>query len=58
MASVSITEIKPGLKLSKDVHTPLGGLLLQKGTVLLPRDLEILRAFMVQSVDVDNEELR
>ncbi|MCM3001151.1 HD-GYP domain-containing protein [Paenibacillus cellulositrophicus] len=56
MASVSITEIKPGLKLSKDVHTPLGGLLLQKGTVLLPRDLEILRAFMVQSVDVDNGE--
>ncbi|OZB93745.1 HD-GYP domain-containing protein [Paenibacillus sp. XY044] len=56
MASVSITEIKPGLKLSKDVHTPLGGLLLQKGTVLLPRDLEILRAFMVQSVEIDKGE--
>ncbi|GAB6990937.1 HD-GYP domain-containing protein [Paenibacillus pini] len=54
MASLSILEVKPGIKLSKDVHTPLGGVLLHKGTVLLPRDLDILRAFMVQSVDIDN----
>ncbi|WP_136607538.1 HD-GYP domain-containing protein [Paenibacillus dokdonensis] len=53
MASISILELKPGIKLSKDVHTSLGGLLLHKGTVLLPRDLDILRAFMVQYVEVD-----
>ncbi|MWV46152.1 HD domain-containing protein [Paenibacillus sp. HJL G12] len=56
MASISILELKPGIKLLKDVHTPLGGLLLQKGTVLLPRDLDILRAFMVQYVEVDTGE--
>ncbi len=56
MASISILELKPGIKLSKDVHTPLGGLLLHKGTVLLPRDLDILRAFMVQYVEVDTGE--
>ena len=53
MASISISELKPGIKLVKDVHTPLGGLLMRKGTVLLPRDLDIMRAFMVQHVEVD-----
>lgn len=53
MASISISELKPGIKLEKDVHTPLGGLLMRKGTVLLPRDLDILRAFMVLQVEVD-----
>lgn len=53
MASISISELKPGIKLVKDVHTPLGGLLMRKGTVLLPRDLDILRAFMIQHVEVD-----
>lgn len=56
MASISILELKPGIKLSKDVHTPMGGLLMHKGTVLLPRDLDILRAFMVQYVEIDNGE--
>lgn len=49
----SVRELKSGVKLIKDVHTPLGGLLLQKGKVLLPRDLDVLKAFMVQEVDID-----
>ncbi|MCM3128693.1 HD-GYP domain-containing protein [Paenibacillus provencensis] len=53
MVMMSIIELKPGIKLAKDVHTPLGGLLLSKGRVILPRDLEILRAFLVQTVEVD-----
>lgn len=53
MVMMSIIELKPGTKLAKDVHTPLGGLLLSKGKVILPRDLEILRAFLVQTVEVD-----
>lgn len=57
MASISISELKPGIKLEKDVHTPLGGLLMRKGTVLLPRDLDILRAFMVPQVEVDMGEM-
>ncbi|MCM3785273.1 HD-GYP domain-containing protein [Neobacillus mesonae] len=53
MVMVSIIELKPGTKLEKDVHTPLGGLLLPKGKVILPRDLEILRAFLVQTVEIE-----
>jgi HD-GYP domain-containing protein (c-di-GMP phosphodiesterase class II) len=49
-------ELKPGVRLSKDVHTPLGGLLFHKGKVLLPRDLDILTAFMVQNVEVGTSE--
>ncbi|MBE9913596.1 HD-GYP domain-containing protein [Paenibacillus donghaensis] len=57
MASISIVELKPGVKLSKEVYTPLGGMLFRKGTVLLPRELDILRAFMVQYVEVDTGEV-
>lgn len=54
MALMSIINIKPGSKLAKDVHTPQGGLLLSKGKVILPRDLDILRAFLVQTVEIEN----
>ncbi|MFD1176610.1 HD-GYP domain-containing protein [Paenibacillus puldeungensis] len=57
MANISITEIKPGFKLINNVYSPLGGLLLQKGKVLLPRDLDILRAFMVQQVDIEDSQV-
>lgn len=54
MITLSIAELKPGMKTINHVHTSLGGLLLQKGKVLLPRDLDILRAFMIQAVDIDD----
>lgn len=52
MTSVSILDLKPGVKLVKNVHTPLGGLLFHKEKVLLPRDLEILEAFLVEYVEI------
>lgn len=52
MTSVSILDLKPGVKLVKNVHTPLGGLLFHKEKVLLPRDLEILEAFLVDYVEI------
>ncbi|MDU4697344.1 MULTISPECIES: HD-GYP domain-containing protein [Paenibacillus] len=54
MVSISIADVKPGVKLVSHVYSPLGGLLLQKGKVLLPRDLDILRAFMIRQVDVED----
>jgi HD-GYP domain-containing protein (c-di-GMP phosphodiesterase class II) len=54
MITLSLTELKPGMKTYNHVHTSLGGLLLQKGKVLLPRDLDILRAFLIQAVDIDD----
>lgn len=56
MAIFPITELKPGMKVMSDVHTSLGALLLQKGKVLLPRDLDILRAFMIQQVEVEGKQ--
>lgn len=58
MVSIPVLELKPGLKINSHVHTPLGGILLQKGKVLLPRDLDILRAFMVQQVEVEDEPVK
>ncbi|WP_211750037.1 HD-GYP domain-containing protein [Paenibacillus sp. Marseille-Q4541] len=58
MALMSIIDLKPGAKLIKDVQTPLGGILLPKGKVILPRDLEILRAFLIQTVDIDNKQTK
>ncbi|MCT1398024.1 HD-GYP domain-containing protein [Paenibacillus sp. p3-SID867] len=56
MTIKAVNEVVAGVKLAKDVHTPLGGLLLQKGKVLLPRDLEVLKAFMVDHVIVESVE--
>ncbi|HEY4389991.1 MAG TPA: HD-GYP domain-containing protein [Paenibacillus sp.] len=53
MVNIPLADARPGLKIANHVYTPLGGLLLQKGKVLLPRDLDILRAFMVAHVEVD-----
>jgi len=58
MASVPVMDLKPGLKIVENVHTPLGGLLMHKGKVLLPRDLDILRAFMVQLVEIEDGQVK
>ncbi|WP_416358669.1 HD-GYP domain-containing protein [Brevibacillus thermoruber] len=42
-----------GVKLAEDVNTMLGGLLFPKGTVLYEREWEILEAFMIEQVHVE-----
>lgn len=54
MASVPVIDLKPGVTISNNVHTTTGALLIRKGKVLLPRDLDILRAFMIESVEIDD----
>ncbi|KAA2292254.1 HD-GYP domain-containing protein, partial [Clostridioides difficile] len=46
MGLITLSEVKPGLKLGSDVQTLRGNVLLQKGKVILPKDMEVLRAFM------------
>ncbi|WP_138494299.1 HD-GYP domain-containing protein [Paenibacillus pinistramenti] len=53
MGYVAVRDLKPGLKIANPVHTMLGGMLMPKGKVLLPRDLDILQAFMIQEVDIE-----
>lgn len=57
MASIPVIELKPGVTISNNVYTPMGGLLLRKGKVLLPRDLDILRAFMVEGVEIEDYQI-
>ncbi|WP_106769571.1 HD-GYP domain-containing protein [Paenibacillus faecalis] len=52
----SVNDLQAGVKLTQDVHTPLGGLLFQKGKVLLPRDLDVLKAFLVKQVNVEGSD--
>ncbi|MCL6605863.1 MAG: HD-GYP domain-containing protein [Paenibacillus sp.] len=53
MPNLSVADVKPGSKIIKDVITPLGGILFAKGKVLLPRDMEILQAFLIQQVEIE-----
>ncbi|WP_151733330.1 HD-GYP domain-containing protein [Paenibacillus tengchongensis] len=53
MPSVPVAELKLGSKIIQDVVTPLGGTLFTKGKVVLPRDIEILQAFLIQQVDIE-----
>lgn len=53
MPNVSVTEVKAGSKIIKDVITPLGGVLFGKGKIILPRDIEILQAFLIAQVEIE-----
>lgn len=53
MAAVTISQVKLGDKIGEDVLTPLGGVLFQKGKVITPKELEILQAFLVSSVVIE-----
>ncbi|WP_238654557.1 HD-GYP domain-containing protein [Paenibacillus piscarius] len=53
MPNISVGEIQAGAKIIKDVITPLGGVLFSKGKIILPRDIEILQAFLIGQVEVE-----
>ena len=56
MANVSVTQLKQGDKLIEDVITKLGNVLFKKGLHVTPRDIEILRAFLIPSVSIEARE--
>lgn len=56
MPNISVGEVKVGSKVIKDVITPLGGTLFSKGKILLPRDLDILQAFLIQQIEIEGSE--
>lgn len=53
MNAVSVTQVKLGDKIGEDVLTPLGSVLMHKGKILTPKDIEILHAFLVTEVSVE-----
>jgi len=56
MSRVLISNMKKGSILSANVYSPLGGLLLEKGTKIFDREYEILTAFQVDEVEVEEGE--
>ncbi|MBO8164817.1 MAG: HD-GYP domain-containing protein [Brevibacillus sp.] len=55
MPIVSVKQLSLGAKLAEDVHTPLGGLLFPKGTVIEEKEREFLLAFQIIDVSIDEE---
>ncbi|WP_027093025.1 HD-GYP domain-containing protein [Cohnella thermotolerans] len=52
MPVLPISQVQVGDQLASDVQTALGSLLLQGGRTLTARDLDILQAFLIPSVDI------
>lgn len=53
MATVYVTQLKSGEKLSEAVLTKRGSVLMEKGRTVSLRDIEVLRAFLVQSISIE-----
>jgi HD-GYP domain-containing protein (c-di-GMP phosphodiesterase class II) len=56
VAVVSVANLKYGDKLSEPVITRLGNTLFPKGKVISERDIEILRAFLIQTVSIESKD--
>lgn len=54
VAVVPVAKLKYGVMLSEPVTTRLGNTLFPKGRVISERDIEILRAFLIQMVSIDS----
>jgi len=56
MPYVQANMLKPGVRLLEAVRTSLGRVLMIKGTVIQEREIEILKAFLVSNVNIENDE--
>lgn len=54
MTTVNLSQVKLGDKIGEDVLTPLGGVLLHKGKVITPREMDIMQAFLVPAIMVES----
>ncbi|MFC0212745.1 HD-GYP domain-containing protein [Paenibacillus chartarius] len=55
MAVISVASLKYGEKLSESVVTRFGNTLFHKGKIISDRDIEILRAFLIQNVSIETK---
>jgi HD-GYP domain-containing protein (c-di-GMP phosphodiesterase class II) len=55
VAVISVANLKYGEKLSEPVNTRLGNMLFHKGKVVSERDIEILKAFLIQTVSIESK---
>ncbi|SDD87440.1 HD domain-containing protein [Paenibacillus sp. UNCCL117] len=57
MATVPVSQLKQGERIIENVMTKFNNVLFTRGKVVTERDLEILRAFMIPSVQIDSKNL-
>lgn len=55
MATVPVSQLKSGEKLSEDVLTKYNNVLLRKGKIISEHDLEVLRAFLIPAVQIESK---
>ncbi|MCP3775160.1 HD-GYP domain-containing protein [Paenibacillus sp. MZ04-78.2] len=53
MVTVPVSQLKPGEKIIENVITKFNNVLFMKGTIVSERDLDILRAFLIPSVQIE-----
>lgn len=58
MPIIDVKQLTAGAKLAEDVHTLLGGLLFSKGTPVFEKEMEILQAFFIREVNIEDELLK
>lgn len=54
MPQVRLSKLQRGSVLNANVISPMGGILMEKGTKILDREYEILLAFQVESVEIES----
>jgi HD-GYP domain-containing protein (c-di-GMP phosphodiesterase class II) len=57
MPYVQTSLLQSGVRLQEAVRTPLGRVLMIKGTMVQEREIEILNAFLVTTVNIENNEI-
>jgi HD-GYP domain-containing protein (c-di-GMP phosphodiesterase class II) len=55
MATVPVSQLKTGEKITENVLTRLGNVLFTKGRVVNERDIEVLRAFLIPSIVIESK---
>lgn len=55
-ATATLAQLKLGDRVAQDVITPLGGVLFHKGKILSSRELDILEAFLIMTVEIEAKE--
>ncbi|MCU6791872.1 MULTISPECIES: HD-GYP domain-containing protein [Paenibacillus] len=56
MATISVSQLKTGEKMSDNVQTKLGNVLFMKGKIVSEKDIEILKAFLIPSISIESKE--
>jgi HD-GYP domain-containing protein (c-di-GMP phosphodiesterase class II) len=56
MATISVSQLKTGEKMSDNVQTKLGNVLFPKGRVVTEKDIEILKAFLIPTISIESSE--